>query len=58
MDAAIIAILAVKSALAMVLLVAGGAKLADLGGFTATVRMFVPWPALRATVRAEGRVGI
>jgi len=51
MDVLIIAILAVKSALAMMLLVAGGAKLADLGGFTATVRMFVPWPALRATVR-------
>ena len=52
MDPLTLVILAVKSALAMMLLVAGGAKLADLGGFTATVRMFLPRPALRATVRA------
>jgi hypothetical protein len=54
MDAAI---LAAKTALAMMLLVAGGAKLADLGGFTATVRMFVPLPAPRASVRAAA-VGV
>jgi hypothetical protein len=45
-------ILGAKSALAMMLLVAGGAKLADLDGFTATARMFVPRPALRTAVRA------
>jgi hypothetical protein len=64
MNLAILAILAAKSALAMMLLVAGGAKLADLGGFAATVRMFVPRPAPRASVRAAavavalGEVGL
>lgn len=43
--------LGAKSALAALLLVAGGAKLADLGGFASTVRLFLPrrasWPVLR-----------
>lgn len=34
--------LAAKSALAVMLLVAGGAKLADLDGFAGTVRLFIP----------------
>jgi hypothetical protein len=45
-------IVGVKSALAMMLLVAGGAKLADLAGFAATVRMFVPRPELGPATRA------
>jgi hypothetical protein len=40
MDAAI---LGAKAVLAVVLLVAGGAKLADLASFAATMRLFVPW---------------
>lgn len=43
--------LGAKSALAALLLVAGGAKLADLAGFASTVRLFLPrrasWPVLR-----------
>jgi len=35
-------ILAAKSALAVMLLVAGGAKLADVPGFAGTVRLFIP----------------
>jgi hypothetical protein len=34
--------LAAKSAVAVVLLVAGGAKMADVAGFATTVRLFVP----------------
>ncbi|MDQ2813687.1 MAG: hypothetical protein M3Z75_17930 [Actinomycetota bacterium] len=37
-----ILILGAKSAVAVMLLVAGGAKLADLASFAATVRLFVP----------------
>ncbi len=33
-----------KAAIAVLLLAAGGAKLADLAGFTASVRLFVPAP--------------
>jgi hypothetical protein len=36
------AILGAKAALAVMLLVAGGAKLADLAGFAAAVRLFAP----------------
>jgi hypothetical protein len=43
--------LGAKSALAMMLLIAGGAKLADLAGFTATMRMFAPHPVPRSVVR-------
>jgi hypothetical protein len=45
-------VLGAKSALAVLLLVAAGAKLADLPGFAAAVRLFLPraapWPAVRA----------
>jgi hypothetical protein len=44
-------ILGAKSALAMMLLIAGGAKLADLAGFTATMRMFAPHPVPRPAVQ-------
>jgi hypothetical protein len=37
-----VAILGAKAALAVMLLVAGGAKLADLAGFAASVRLFAP----------------
>jgi hypothetical protein len=37
-----ITILGAKAALAVMLLVAGGAKLADLAGFAASVRLFAP----------------
>jgi hypothetical protein len=43
--------LSAKSALAVMLLVAGAAKLADLPSFTATVRLFVPYRAPAAVVR-------
>jgi hypothetical protein len=39
-------VLAAKTALAVMLIVAGGAKLADLTGFAAVVRLFVPMRAL------------
>jgi hypothetical protein len=45
-------VLGAKAALAVVLVVAAGAKLADLNGFASAVRLFaprpVPWPVLRA----------
>lgn len=41
--------LGAKSALAVLLLVAAGAKLADLDGFASTVRLFVPLLPRRAT---------
>jgi hypothetical protein len=44
-------VLAAKAALAVLLLAAGGAKLADLGGFAAAIRLFVPARA-PAEVRA------
>jgi hypothetical protein len=37
-----VAVLGAKAALAVMLLVAGGAKLADLAGFAAAVRLFTP----------------
>ena len=45
-------VLGAKAALAVVLVVAAGAKLADLHGFASAVRLFAPrpapWPVLRA----------
>jgi hypothetical protein len=35
-------VLAAKAAVAVLLLASGGAKLADLGGFAGTIRLFVP----------------
>lgn len=43
-----LAVLACKASLAVLLLAAGGAKLADLAGFAATVRLFVPGRLPRA----------
>ncbi len=43
-----IAVLGCKSAIAVLLLAAGGAKLADGPGFASTVRLFIPWPAVRS----------
>lgn len=43
---------AAKAALAVILLVAGGAKLADLRGFGATVRLFLPRRLPGSAVRA------
>lgn len=51
-----IAVLACKASIAVLLLTAGGAKLADLAGFAATVRLFVPVRAL-AVVIAAGEIG-
>lgn len=45
-------VLAAKALLAVMLLVAGGAKLADLPGFAAAVRLLVPLRAPRAAFRA------
>jgi hypothetical protein len=47
---------AAKSAIAVVLVVAGGAKLADLASFAATIRLFLPrrTPALFARSLAYG----
>jgi hypothetical protein len=44
---------AAKAALAVILLVAGGAKLADLRGFGATVRLFLPRRAPAPAVRGS-----
>jgi hypothetical protein len=41
-DGVATAILGAKAALAVMLLVAGGAKLADLAGFAASIRLFAP----------------
>jgi hypothetical protein len=43
-----VAVLGCKAVIAVLLLVAGGAKFADRPGFAGTVRLFVPWPALRS----------
>ena len=40
-----------KSVIAMLLLVAGGAKLADVTAFAATMRLFLPWQANRSIMR-------
>lgn len=53
-----IAVLACKASIAVLLLAAGGAKLADLAGFAATVRLFVPGRAWAlAAVIAAGEIG-
>lgn len=44
-------ILGAKSVVAVMLLIAGGAKLADVAGFAATIRLFLPWQPPRAVVR-------
>ncbi len=44
-------ILGAKSGLAVMLLVAGGAKLADLASFAATMRLFVPRRIPQAVIR-------
>jgi hypothetical protein len=52
-----LAVLSAKASIAVLLLAAGGAKLADLAGFAATVRLFVPGPARAlAAVIAAGEV--
>jgi hypothetical protein len=43
-----LAVLGCKASIAVLLLAAGGAKLADLAGFSATVRLFVPSRVPRA----------
>jgi hypothetical protein len=49
------AVLGAKAAVAVVLLVAGGAKLADLDGFAAAIRLFLPrWLMLQSAGRAGG----
>ena len=47
-------ILAVKAVLAVMLLAAGAAKLADVSGFTTTLRLFAPPPLRGVTLRAAG----
>jgi hypothetical protein len=42
-----LAVLGAKASIAVLLLAAGGAKMADLTGFAGTVRMFLPRPARR-----------
>jgi Methylamine utilisation protein MauE len=42
---------AAKAGIAVILLVAGGAKLADLSGFGATLRLFLPGRTPRAAIR-------
>jgi hypothetical protein len=42
-----VTVLAAKTAIAALLVAAGGAKLADLGGFAAAVRLFMPGPTGR-----------
>jgi hypothetical protein len=46
-----VAILGAKTVLAVMLLVAGGAKLADLAGFAASVRLFAPRRLARSASR-------
>jgi len=47
-------VLAAKTAVAVVLLTAGGAKLADLAGFAATIRLFLPaWLPTRLPASAR-----
>lgn len=52
-----LAVLGCKASIAVLLLAAGGAKLADLAGFAATVRLFVPgYARVLAAVIAGGEV--
>jgi hypothetical protein len=60
----VVTVLAVKAAIAVLLVSAGGAKLADLAGFTSAVRLlapgFIPQPAVRALAGgiASGEVAV
>jgi Methylamine utilisation protein MauE len=47
-----VVILAAKSMIAVMLLIAGGAKLADLSGFAATMRLFMPRQPGKRVMRA------
>ena len=51
-------VLCAKTALASLLIAAGGAKLSDLASFASTVRLFIPlrvaWPVLSA-IAVESR---
>ncbi|HET7015809.1 MAG TPA: MauE/DoxX family redox-associated membrane protein [Streptosporangiaceae bacterium] len=49
-----VAVLACKSVIAVLLLAAGGAKLADLPGFASTVRLFWPVPRRGSLLLAAG----
>jgi hypothetical protein len=51
------AILAAKAVLAVMLVVAGGAKLADVSGFAATVQLFLP-PVVAARLRLAPLAGL
>lgn len=44
-------LLGAKAAVAATLLIAGGAKLADISGFAATTRLFMPWRLPRLLTR-------
>jgi hypothetical protein len=46
-------VLAAKAAVAVLLLMAGGAKLADLAGFASTVRLFLPAPPKARTTQPQ-----
>jgi hypothetical protein len=50
-------VLAAKSALAVMLLAAGGAKLADLDAFAGTVRLFIP-RRIPSQIREDMAVGV
>ena len=52
-----VVILGAKAAIAVTFLIAGSAKLADISGFTATMRLFLPWPVSRLAIRCSA-VGI
>lgn len=62
--AAVTAVLGCKASIAVLLLAAGGAKLADLSGFAATVRLFAPrrvppgLPLVAAACVAVGEVSV
>ena len=51
----VVAVLSSKAVIAVLLLAAGGAKLADLSGFASTVRLFVPEPGPVQIAAAGGR---
>lgn len=54
-----VAVLGCKAALAVLLVAAGGAKLADVRGFGASVRLFVRWrPGVLAGAVAAGELAI
>jgi hypothetical protein len=51
----IVVVLAAKAAIAVLLLASGGAKLADIGGFAAAIKLFVP---ARAVVRVPSALPV